>query len=110
MKETDNTQLCEVGDQLYRVSKIYKSDKYFAEPITIVEATQVSVSGHWYYHDNEGRSYFNRNIRTSCYKTQEEAEVEILRRQNLTKKRKLLKDYERKLNEELKLGDHYIVK
>lgn len=111
MKETDNTQVCKVGDKFYRVTKVYKSNEWYVETITIVEAKQANGRlSHWYYHDDKGRSYFNRNIRSICYKTKEEAETEILRRQNLIKKRELLKEYERKLNEELNLGNHYIIK
>ena len=111
MKETDNIQLCEVGDKFYRVCKIYKKQEWYLDKITIVEAKHVTGRfGHWYYHDDKGRSYFNRNIRSSCYKTQEEGEKEIQRRKNLIKKRELLKEYERKLNEELNIGNHYIIK
>ena len=111
MKETDNIQLCEVGDKFYRVCKIYKKQEWYLDEITIVEAKHVSSRfGHWYYHDDKGRCYFNRNIRSSCYKTQEEGEKEIQRRKNLIKKRELLKEYERKLNEELNIGNHYIIK
>ena len=112
MKETDNVQLCEVGDKFYRVCKIYKKQEWYLDKITIVEVKQSNAGrfSHWYYHDDKGRSYFNRNIRSSCYKTQEEGEKEIQRRKNLIKKRELLKEYERKLNEELNIGNHYIIK
>lgn len=111
MKEDDNVQLCEVGDKFYRVCKIYKKQEWYLDKITIIEAKQANGRfSHWYYHDDKGRSYFNHNIRSSCYKTQEEGEKEILRRQNLIKKRELLKECERKLNEELNLGNHYIIK
>ena len=46
----------------------------------------------------------------NLFKTKEEAEKEIQRRQNIVKKRQLLKEYERNLNKELGLEDHYIVK
>ena len=52
----------------------------------------------------------DKNIFKSCFKTKEEAEKEIQRRQNIVKKRQLLKEYERNLNKELGLEDHYIVK
>ena len=109
--EKDRIQMCKVGDQLYRVSKINKTNEFYIEPVVIIFTEFVEGAfGHWYYRDNKNRSYFNRNINKSCYKTKEEAETEILRRQNLIKKRELLKEYERKLNEELNLGNHYIIK
>ena len=109
--EDDKTQLCNVGDMLYRVSKLSKENTLYVEPITITKAEFVEgVFGHWYYRDNKSRSYFNRNIRDNCYKTKEDAEKEIVRRNNIVLKRKMLKSYERKLNEELNIGDHYIIK
>lgn len=112
MKETDNIQLCEVGDKFYRVCKIYKKQEWYLEEITIVEVKQSNAGrfSHWYYHDNKGRSYFNRNIRSSCYKTQEEGEKEILKRRNISLKRRLLKNYEKKLNETFNIEGHYIIK
>ena len=110
--ENDKIQLCKVGDTLYRVSKVAKEDKLYVEPITITVAEYVTgrTFGHWYYRDNKKRSYFNRNIESTCFKTKEEAEQEIQRKQNITKKRKLLKEYERELNEELNLKNNYIIK
>ena len=111
MKEDDNVQLCEVGDKFYRVCKIYKKQEWYLDKITIVEVKQTTGRfSHWYYHDDKGRSYFNRNIRSSCYKTQEEGEKEIQRRKNIIKKRELLKNYEQILNKELDIGEHYIIK
>ena len=110
----DTTQLCTVGDIFYRVSKMVKENILYVEPITITKAEFVEgfsdYKGHWYYRDNKSRSYFNRNIRESCFKTLEDAEKEIVRRNNILLKRKMLKSYERKLNEELNIGDHYIIK
>lgn len=110
----DTTQLCTVGDIFYRVSKMAKENILYVEPITITKAEFVEgfsdYNGHWYYRDNKSRSYFNRNIRESCFKTLEEAEKEIQKRKNVIKKRELLRKYEQKLNEELNLKDHYIVK
>lgn len=112
MKENDNVKLCEVGDKFYRVCKVYKKREWYLEEITIVEVKQSNAGrfSHWYYHDNKGRSYFNRNIRSSCYKTQEDAEKEILKRRNISLKRRLLKNYEKKLNETFNIEGHYIIK
>lgn len=109
--EEDKIQMCKVGDRFYRVSKINKTNELYIEPIVIIFAEFVEGTfGHWYYRDNKNRSYFNRNINKSCYKTEEEAQQEITRRNNILLKRKMLKSYERKLNEELNIGDHYIIK
>ena len=111
MENNDKIQLCQTGDQLYRVTKVFKSDDFYVEPIKITLAEFVgNAFGHWYYRDHKGRSYFNRNIRSSCFKTQEEAEKEIQRRKNIIKKRELLKNYEQILNKELDIGEHCIIK
>lgn len=62
------------------------------------------------YRDNEKASYFNRTIKKSCFKTQDEAREELRKRESIACKKVLLKSYERTLNDELKLGDHFIVK
>lgn len=112
MKETDNIQLCEVGDKFYRVCKVYKKQEWYLEEITIVEVKQSNAGrfSHWYYHDNKGRSYFNHNIESTCFKTKEDAEKEILKRRNISLKRRLLKNYEKKLNETFNIEGHYIIK
>lgn len=113
MKSVDDSiQLCAVGDTLYRVSKSVKENKLYVEPITITKAefVKAGISGHWYYHDNKRRSYFNRNIISSCYNTEKDAQLEIVRRVHIIHKRELLKQYERKLNRDLNIGDHYIIK
>ena len=100
-KEEDCIQLYNVGDKLYRVGK------YGIELITI---TKVEDYGHFVYRDDKGHSYFNHSIVKSCFKTLEEAKEEIRNRTLIIQKKKLLKEYERKLNEELDLKDHYIIK
>lgn len=113
MKKVDEkTQLLKKGDHAYRVTKIFKSDEFYIEriEITLAEFTGSTSFGHWYYRDNKGRSYFNRYVGKSCFRTKEEAEQEMQKRKNIVKKRKLLKEYERKLNEELGIEDHYIIK
>lgn len=107
----DKTQLFEKDDIVYKVTKIFKSDKYFIETvkITLSEFTG-GTFGHWYYRDNRGHSIFNRNVGKTYFKTKEKAEQEIQRKINVTKKRELLKEYERKLNEKLDLKDNYIIK
>lgn len=112
-KGNDTTQLCSVGDELYRISSKYgHRDELYIEHIiiTLAKFTGDPIFGHWYYRDNKNRTYFNRNIKKSCYKTKDEAEEELLKRKNIMKKHDLLKEYEKKLNKELNIDDHYIIK
>lgn len=95
-------ELCKVNDTLFKIKKdgtIY--------PIKI---TKITHYPHTVYGDNFGNIYFNKNIFNSCFKTEEDAKKEMLKRQNITKKRQLLKEYERNLNKELGLEDHYYIK
>lgn len=102
MKEMDTVKLYDVGDQLYRVGK------YGVDLITIVE---VKCYQHYVYKDDKGHSYFNHNIVKTCFRTMEEAKEEIRNRTLIAQKRKMLKEYERKLNKELNISkEHYIVK
>lgn len=97
----DYEKLYDVGDVLYKVTK------NGIKEITIVDIRQYP---HYVYEDNYGTSYFNHNIGKSCFKTREEAEKEIIRRDNIAKKREMLKEYERKINEELGIINHLIIK
>lgn len=95
-------ELCKEGDKIYR---IFKDD--------VVEVTVIKITHHphcAYKIDFDREAHFNRDFGKSLFKTREEAEQELQKRDKIAKKRKLLKDYERKLNEELNLGDHYIFK
>lgn len=97
----DLIQLLNVGEKVYRVGK------NGIEPITIVKA---DTYPHWVYRDNEGRSYFNRAVGTSLFKTEGEAEEEIRRRKMIQEKRQLLRKYERELNIKYNITNHIIVK
>ncbi len=112
MKAIDSKlQLCEVGDKLYRITKIYKSNEFYIEPILITLANFTGGTfGHWYYRDNKGRSYFNSNLHKRCFKTEEEAKQEIQNIKNIAKKRELLKKYEKEVNKKLNIENHYIIK
>lgn len=106
-------KLFKEGDQLFRVTQIPKSDGYYVELVTIIKTTYYydnKTSGHWVYRDNRSHSYFNRNISSSCFRTKEEAEKEIQRRNNIREKRNMLKQYERELNEKLGLTNHFVIK
>ena len=100
-KLSNDIQLYNVGDNLYRIGK------YGIDLITIME---IKDYGHLVYKDNKGHSFFDHNIGKSYFNTLEEAEINIRRRALIKRKRNMLKEYERKLNEELDLKNHYIVK
>lgn len=94
--------LCSIGDIVYRITK------------NGVEAVKIVRIEHYphavYYGENKHQSYFNRAFGKSIFKTKEEAEAEITRREKIAGKKVLLQSYERMLNEELNLGNHFIVK
>lgn len=94
--------LCSIGDIVYRITK------------NGVEAIKIVRIEHYphavYYGENKHQSYFNRAFGKSIFKTKEEAEAEITRREKIAEKKLLLQSYERTLNEELNLGNHFIVK
>lgn len=93
--------LCEVGDILYKVGK---------KGIKVITITDIRHYPHTVYEDDAGYSYFNRSIIKSCFNTKEEAEKEVQRLYNIQEKRKRLKEYEEKLNQELGIVNHYIIK
>lgn len=101
MRDVDLTQLFNEGDTLYRVGR---------DGIDKVTIIRVDHYPHCVYKDDHGHSYFNHNISKSCFKTEEEAKKEVQRRENIVKKRKMLKEYEIKLNAELGITNHFIVK
>ena len=97
----DCVKLYDIGDKLFRIGK------NGIEEITIIEIDQYP---HYVYRDDRGHSYFNHNIVKSCFKTEKEAKEEVYRRLRVAEKRQKLKEYERLLNEELRLEGHFIVK
>lgn len=101
MKDRDTTQLFNEGDVLYRVGR---------DGIDEVTIIAVHHYPHCVYKDDHGHSYFNHSISKSCFKTLEEAQKEQQKRENITKKRKMLKEYEIKLNYELGIENHFIIK
>ena len=105
-KKIDSTiKMCEVGDTLYRISKNEIIE------ITVTNIRQNMFDSYIYDYGNKKSDYFfNKNIGSSYFKTREEAEQKLQEKDNIAKKRKLLREYERKLNEELNMKDHYIVK
>lgn len=99
--EEECVKLFNEGDILYRVSE---------KGINKITIIRVESLPHYVYKDNLKHTYFNRNIKNTCFKTYEEAEKELQRRQNIKEKRKLLKEYETQLNEKFNIINHYIVK
>ena len=100
-KETIEPKL-HIGDKLFRVGR---------DGIDEVRIIRVdSYPTHCVYKDDHGHSYFDHTINKSCFKTLEEAEKEVQKRQNILKKRKLLKEYEIQLNYEMGIENHFIVK
>lgn len=95
--------LCSIGDTFYKIkqntNEIYK-----------IRIVQIDHYLHSVYRDDRGYSYFNKTLLRTCFKTEEDAYKEILKRQNIKEKRELLKEYERELNMRFNLGDHYIIK
>ena len=100
-KPEDCVQLLNVGEEVYRIGK------NGIETVTIVKAESYP---HYVYRDNEGRSYFNRALGTTLFKTEGEAEEEVRRRQCIIEKRRLLREYERELNVKMNITNHVIVK
>ena len=102
MELEDKKILLDTGDKLFRISKGKINE------ITITEITVYPT--HCVYKDNYKRHFFNRNIGQTYFHTLEEAQNKINEKENITKKRKMLKEYELKLNEEFGIKNHFIVK
>lgn len=103
----DTRKLLEVNDVVYKINS-----KKATGPVKII-ITEVKRCGwgHFAYKYNQGTdSFFNRSIGKTYFKTEKEAKEELLRLQKINKKRTLLKEYEQKLNQELNLEDHIIIK
>lgn len=93
---------CNVGDTVYRLSK------------NGIMETKVIAIDHYphavYRLEGWPESYFDRAFGKTLFLTMEDANNAIRIKINIAKKRELLKEYERKLNVELNIGDHFIVK
>lgn len=99
----EGTKVCEVGDVFYRVIKGEITQ------VTITRAEKMQL-GHYVYRDSSGRTIFNRNFGEYIFKTKEEAEKYLKRKEAIAKKKEMLKEYEDKLNQELGIGKHYFIK
>jgi hypothetical protein len=102
MLENDKDQLLHRGDELFRITK---------DGIDKVTITSINVfPTHCSYSDDHGHSFFNRNIYKNYFFKKEDAEKELENRAKISKKRRMLKDYEIKLNKELGITNHFILK
>lgn len=101
--ETNKTKMCEAGCTCYRITKGE------IQQIVIKEVERMEL-GHYVYRDSDGNTYLSRHFGMSLFKTKEDAEQELQRRKIIKEKRKLLKEYERNLNDKFNLKDHFIIK
>ena len=102
----ETSVLCNVGDLLYG---IYKDVVITCQVDEIVTYPTHSVY-RCHTTTNSKRTYFNHSFNKSIFYTQEDAKKEINKRKLVSKKRELMKEYEAKLNQELDIKDHFIIK
>jgi hypothetical protein len=103
MYRFEEKKICEVGDSFYRVIKgeIVK--------VKIKEIKQINGE-HYIYRDTTSKKFFNRNFGDFIFKTKEEAQNYMDRKENLIKKKELLQKYEEQLNVQFNLKNHRFVK
>ena len=99
----EEEKVCEVGDVFYRVIKGEITR------VTITRAEKMQL-GHYVYKDSGGRTIFNRNFGEYIFKTKEDAEKHLKRKEMIAKKKEMLKEYEDKLNQQLGITRHYFIK
>lgn len=94
--------MCKVGDTVYRLSK---------NGITETKVVRIDHYPHAVY-KLEGwmDSYFDRAFGRTLFFTMEDANNAIRTRENIAKKREMLKQYETELNEKFGLENHRIIK
>lgn len=102
-REVDKIRQCEEGDTYYKIKK----DKVVQ--IQIAKVTYHDL-GHYSYKDSMNDTYFGHSFGTALFKTKQEADDELYRRERVKEKRRRLKEYEELLNEKLNLEGHFIVK
>ena len=96
----EEEQLFNIGDELYAITK----DGMQKIVITDVERADL---GHYIYRAGK-RTYFNRTFGKTLFKTEEECKHAIWRINAIKEKRRLLKEYEEKINAVFSLSDHHI--
>lgn len=99
-KDDRYIKLCEVGDTIYKISK---------NQIVEIKITNIDCFDEYIYYNGKN-SFFNREIGKFYFKTKEEAEKELKRKEKISEKRRLLKEYEKILNKKLNLENHIIFK
>lgn len=94
--------MCKVGDTVYRLSK---------NGIMETKVVRIDHYPHAVY-KLEGwmDSYFDRAFGRTLFLTMEDANNAIRARENIAKKREMLKQYETELNEKFGLENHRIIK
>lgn len=107
MYKYENQEL-NVGDTLYKINKKDLDKEPFKVIVTSAERMEM---GHIVYHHNNSReSFYSKAVGRSLFKTKEEAIKELERLKKCKYKREMLKIYEAKLNKELELENHIIIK
>lgn len=107
-KVNECEKLLNEGDILYTTSRGEVLE------VSIIKVEKDSTFGHYIYYHNKkfikSNYIYNRNIGVTYFKTEEEAERKLHRLDRIAEKRKILKEYEQKLNNELDITDHYFIK
>lgn len=94
--------MCKVGDTVYRLSK---------NGITETKVIEIEHYPHAVYKlAGWTDSYFDRAFGKTLFLTMEDANNAVRAKANIAEKRRLLKEYERELNEKLNLENHFIIK
>lgn len=102
-KPEDTIRMCNVGEVFYKLLK----DR--VAKIQIVEVTHHAL-GHYVYRDDLGGSFFGRSFDQRVFRTEEEAELALKKKDLVKQKKALLQEYERQLNDEMGITDHFIIK
>lgn len=96
----DEDQVLNVGDVMYKVYNITNVANTKISKIKCINA-QKQYLGHFIYYFDDNSTAFSRNIGKSIFYTEEEAEQYVRNRHLSSLKRRRLKEYEQKLNEQL---------
>lgn len=94
--------ICKVGDTVYRL---------FKNGIMETKVIRIDHYPHAVYKlENCNDSYFERAFGKTLFLTIDDANRAIQTKENIAKKREMLKEYETELNEKLGLENHRIIK
>lgn len=107
IKYSDTRKLLEINDVLYKINR-QKAEGPTRVVVTYVKQME---AGHYVYgHSGSENHFFNRVLGFTLFKTKEEAEKELDKIRKCALKRKLMKEYEAKLNKEMGIENHFIIK